>query len=213
MGEQPRPLRLEGCVGKCARRSSQAGAEMADEGLAGVPDALIDSDGVFKYVLIHVKPAGAGPGKDIVRGHAWAEYHGRCARRAGPPLAAGGTVAAIGRGSGEGGLWGGAPFPSNRPASRRPRAPPPRRPLLLALPSRPLRASERGAGAAGLPVPVPGGRPDLPPERGQEDPRLRLLRGKDPAERLAARQLSPELGAPPRPSSLSLSPSREVGDL
>uniref|UniRef100_A0A8C6XI48 14 kDa phosphohistidine phosphatase n=1 Tax=Naja naja TaxID=35670 RepID=A0A8C6XI48_NAJNA len=48
---------------------------MADGELGSVPDALIDSDGVFKYVLIHVEPAGPGPGKDIVRGHAWAEYH------------------------------------------------------------------------------------------------------------------------------------------
>ncbi|KAL7980813.1 14 kDa phosphohistidine phosphatase [Crotalus tigris] len=60
---------------------------MADGDLAGVPDALIDSDGVFKYVLIHVKPAGAGPGKDIVRGHAWAEYHADLFERASEELA------------------------------------------------------------------------------------------------------------------------------
>ncbi|KAM6431538.1 14 kDa phosphohistidine phosphatase [Liasis olivaceus] len=48
---------------------------MADGGLGGVPDAVIDPDGVFKYVLIRVEPQGGGPGKDVVRGHAWAEYH------------------------------------------------------------------------------------------------------------------------------------------
>ncbi|KAM3825502.1 14 kDa phosphohistidine phosphatase [Vipera latastei] len=67
---------------QCARRSSQAGAEMAEGGLAGVPDVLIDPDGVFKYVLIHVNPAAGGPGKDIVRGHAWAEYHADLFERA-----------------------------------------------------------------------------------------------------------------------------------
>uniref|UniRef100_A0A8D0H160 14 kDa phosphohistidine phosphatase n=1 Tax=Sphenodon punctatus TaxID=8508 RepID=A0A8D0H160_SPHPU len=48
----------------------------AAEGLSRIPDVDIDPDGVFKYVLIRVRPAeGAGPGKDIVRGYSWAEYH------------------------------------------------------------------------------------------------------------------------------------------
>ncbi|XP_067417685.1 14 kDa phosphohistidine phosphatase [Emydura macquarii macquarii] len=41
-----------------------------------IPAVDIDPDGVFKYVLIRVRPAaGAGPARDIVRGYAWAEYH------------------------------------------------------------------------------------------------------------------------------------------
>ncbi|XP_015272285.1 PREDICTED: 14 kDa phosphohistidine phosphatase [Gekko japonicus] len=48
---------------------------MAEGGLSRVPDVDIDSDGVFKYVLIRVTPEGKEPGKEIVRGHAWAEYH------------------------------------------------------------------------------------------------------------------------------------------
>ncbi|XP_034970077.1 14 kDa phosphohistidine phosphatase [Zootoca vivipara] len=49
---------------------------MADGDLERVPDVDIDEDdGVFKYVLIRVTPRGSGPGKDVVRGYAWAEYH------------------------------------------------------------------------------------------------------------------------------------------
>uniref|UniRef100_A0A8C8RHV6 14 kDa phosphohistidine phosphatase n=1 Tax=Pelusios castaneus TaxID=367368 RepID=A0A8C8RHV6_9SAUR len=41
-----------------------------------IPAVDIDPDGVFKYVLLRVRPArGRGPAQDIVRGHAWAEYH------------------------------------------------------------------------------------------------------------------------------------------
>uniref|UniRef100_A0A6J0UVR0 14 kDa phosphohistidine phosphatase n=1 Tax=Pogona vitticeps TaxID=103695 RepID=A0A6J0UVR0_9SAUR len=47
----------------------------AGDRLSRVPDVDIDPDGVFKYVLIRVTPEGAGPGKDVVRGYAWAEYH------------------------------------------------------------------------------------------------------------------------------------------
>lgn len=48
--------------------------------LAQIPDVDIDSDGVFKYVLIRVhavSPPGtpAGESKEIVRGYKWAEYH------------------------------------------------------------------------------------------------------------------------------------------
>lgn len=49
---------------------------MAEAGLSRIPDVDIDPDGVFKYVLIRVTPEGEGPGKEIVRGYAWAEYHG-----------------------------------------------------------------------------------------------------------------------------------------
>uniref|UniRef100_A0AC11EDD6 Phosphohistidine phosphatase 1 n=1 Tax=Ovis aries TaxID=9940 RepID=A0AC11EDD6_SHEEP len=53
---------------------------MAAAGLAQIPDVDIDSDGVFKYVLIRVyaaPPSGdpAGETKEIVRGYKWAEYH------------------------------------------------------------------------------------------------------------------------------------------
>jgi len=41
--------------------------------LAGVPEVLVDADGVFKYVQIRV--AGAGGARLLVRGHAWAKFH------------------------------------------------------------------------------------------------------------------------------------------
>lgn len=49
--------------------------------LAQIPDVDIDSDGVFKYVLIrvHLGPPSGDPTKEckeIVRGYKWAEYHG-----------------------------------------------------------------------------------------------------------------------------------------
>ncbi|XP_038623868.1 14 kDa phosphohistidine phosphatase [Tachyglossus aculeatus] len=52
----------------------------AAAGLARVPDVDIDCDGVFKYVLIRVREAAAAegersPGKDVVRGYGWADYH------------------------------------------------------------------------------------------------------------------------------------------
>ncbi|OBS68985.1 hypothetical protein A6R68_02508 [Neotoma lepida] len=49
--------------------------------LAQIPDVDIDSDGVFKYVLIrvHLAPPSGDPTtkkcKEIVRGYKWAEYH------------------------------------------------------------------------------------------------------------------------------------------
>uniref|UniRef100_A0A8C2Y0G3 14 kDa phosphohistidine phosphatase n=1 Tax=Capra hircus TaxID=9925 RepID=A0A8C2Y0G3_CAPHI len=51
---------------------------MAAAGLAQIPDVDIDSDGVFKYVLIRVyaaPPSGdpAGETKEIVRGYKWAD--------------------------------------------------------------------------------------------------------------------------------------------
>ncbi|KAM6297248.1 14 kDa phosphohistidine phosphatase [Aegotheles albertisi] len=49
-------------------------AAAAGAALAAVPDVDIDGGGVFKYVLVRVRAAG-GAGKDVVRGHGWAEYH------------------------------------------------------------------------------------------------------------------------------------------
>ena len=43
--------------------------------LARIADVDIDSDGVFKYILIKVK-AKDGVSKTIVRGYSWAQYHG-----------------------------------------------------------------------------------------------------------------------------------------
>ncbi|XP_053940476.1 14 kDa phosphohistidine phosphatase isoform X1 [Cuculus canorus] len=128
-------------------------AEEAVAALAGVADVEIDGDGVFKYVLVRVRAAG-GPGKDVVRGHGWAEYHGegRGHRRAAPGMGSGPRAA-----------------PGTRGSRSRPTGPSPR--------SRPIRANGGGAGAAGPGLRVPGGRPPRPPPRGAEDPRLRLLGG------------------------------------
>uniref|UniRef100_F6WVK9 14 kDa phosphohistidine phosphatase n=1 Tax=Monodelphis domestica TaxID=13616 RepID=F6WVK9_MONDO len=52
---------------------------MAAAGLSEIPDVDIDSDGVFKYVLIRVHSArdarARTVSKEIVRGYKWAEYH------------------------------------------------------------------------------------------------------------------------------------------
>ncbi|XP_066837116.1 14 kDa phosphohistidine phosphatase isoform X1 [Anser cygnoides] len=46
------------------------------EALGRVADVEIDGGGVFKYVLLRVRPRRAGAaGKEVVRGHGWAEYH------------------------------------------------------------------------------------------------------------------------------------------
>ncbi|XP_072816642.1 14 kDa phosphohistidine phosphatase isoform X1 [Vicugna pacos] len=126
---------------------------MAATDLAQIPDVDIDSDGVFKYVLIRVhavSPSGvpAGESKEIVRGYKWAEYH-------------------------EGLLsWGGS---CSEPGSR----PPQHRRVLSRppYPSRHLRQGIRRDAEEGLRLRVPGGRAHLPPEPGQEDPRVRLLHG------------------------------------
>ncbi|XP_075026280.1 14 kDa phosphohistidine phosphatase isoform X1 [Calonectris borealis] len=55
-------------------------AAAAAAALSRVADVEIDGGGVFKYVLVRVRAAG-GPGKDVVRGHGWAEYHGLWASR------------------------------------------------------------------------------------------------------------------------------------
>ncbi|KAL2297917.1 hypothetical protein Nmel_016872 [Mimus melanotis] len=59
---------------------------MAGEALSRVPDVQIDGDGVFKYVLVRVRGAGA-PAKDVVRGHGWAEYHADLFERTAEELA------------------------------------------------------------------------------------------------------------------------------
>lgn len=66
-------------------------AAAAAEALSRVADVEIDGGGVFKYVLVRVRAAG-GPGKDVVRGHGWAEYHGEGRGAPAPPagLGAGG---------------------------------------------------------------------------------------------------------------------------
>lgn len=74
---------------------------MAAADLAQIPDVDIDSDGVFKYVLIRVHaapPSGApaGESKEIVRGYKWAEYHGE--GWAGPLASVGGVSHGCGAG-------------------------------------------------------------------------------------------------------------------
>ncbi|XP_039939379.1 14 kDa phosphohistidine phosphatase [Hirundo rustica] len=59
---------------------------MAGEALSRVPDVQIDADGVFKYVLVRVRGAGA-LAKDVVRGHGWAEYHADLFERTAEELA------------------------------------------------------------------------------------------------------------------------------
>lgn len=61
-------------------------AEAAAAALGRVADVEIDGGGVFKYVLLRVRPRHAGTAaaaKEVVRGHGWAEYHGEGRRRAG----------------------------------------------------------------------------------------------------------------------------------
>ncbi|XP_043326196.1 14 kDa phosphohistidine phosphatase [Cervus canadensis] len=77
----PRGPRSPGSRGAGPRAAGRArSGNMAAAGLAQIPDVDIDSDGVFKYVLIRVHaapPSGtpAGETKEIVRGYKWAEYH------------------------------------------------------------------------------------------------------------------------------------------
>ncbi|XP_038012299.1 14 kDa phosphohistidine phosphatase isoform X1 [Motacilla alba alba] len=59
---------------------------MAGSALSRVPAVQIDGDGVFKYVLVRVRGAGA-PAKDVVRGHGWAEYHADLFERTAEELA------------------------------------------------------------------------------------------------------------------------------
>lgn len=59
----------------------RAVGNMAAADLAQIADVDIDSDGIFKYVLIrvHAAPPSETPAeesKEIVRGYKWAEYHG-----------------------------------------------------------------------------------------------------------------------------------------
>ncbi|KAM6337564.1 14 kDa phosphohistidine phosphatase isoform 1-T1 [Alca torda] len=59
--------------------------------LSRVPEVEIDGGGVFKYVLVRVRAAD-GPGKDVVRGHGWAEYHADLFERTAEELAQQGLV-------------------------------------------------------------------------------------------------------------------------
>lgn len=52
-------------------------AIMSAERLAKIPEVDLDPNGVFKYVLIRVHSKDDESYVDIVRGYAWAEYHGR----------------------------------------------------------------------------------------------------------------------------------------
>lgn len=71
---------------RCAVRPGRGGATVGAGAMAAaaaelqrVVDVEIDDGGVFKYVLLRVRPRAAGasePGKEVVRGHGWAEYHG-----------------------------------------------------------------------------------------------------------------------------------------
>lgn len=56
---------------------TSAFAKMSAERLAKIPEVDLDPDGVFKYVLIRVHSKTDESYVDIVRGYAWAEYHGR----------------------------------------------------------------------------------------------------------------------------------------
>lgn len=82
----------------------------AAEGLAQIPEVDIDSDGVFKYVLIRVHAGGSSGApaeeKEIVRGYKWAEYHGEGGtggNRAGAGRNPSWSWAGPGRGWGRGG--------------------------------------------------------------------------------------------------------------
>lgn len=118
--------------------------------LQRVVDVEIDDGGVFKYVLLRVRPRAAGasePGKEVVRGHGWAEYHGE--GRAGP---GGGTAVAAGARflqSGSGGPFGSA-LPGSAPLPSRTTGAPGRRGTGLRGLRRAhsLRRSQRRPGAA-----------------------------------------------------------------
>ena len=49
---------------------------MSRMALESIEDVVIESDGVFKYVLVELKDKN-GQTKYIVRGFDWAEYHGK----------------------------------------------------------------------------------------------------------------------------------------
>uniref|UniRef100_A0A673FMD4 14 kDa phosphohistidine phosphatase n=1 Tax=Sinocyclocheilus rhinocerous TaxID=307959 RepID=A0A673FMD4_9TELE len=50
---------------------------MSTECLSKIAEVDLDPNGVFKYVLIRVHSKDDDSYVDIVRGYAWAEYHGR----------------------------------------------------------------------------------------------------------------------------------------
>ncbi|XP_062989480.1 14 kDa phosphohistidine phosphatase-like [Elgaria multicarinata webbii] len=57
----------------------------AGEQLSSVPEAQIDSDGTFKYILVRVK-RGADEYRDIVRGSAAAEFHNHIFDKVNPEM-------------------------------------------------------------------------------------------------------------------------------
>ncbi|KAJ8413856.1 hypothetical protein AAFF_G00064540 [Aldrovandia affinis] len=64
------------------------------ERLAAIPEADIDPNGTFKYVLIrvHSTEKGDDASVDIVRGYAWAEYHADIYDRVAEELEKGGGL-------------------------------------------------------------------------------------------------------------------------
>lgn len=96
--KDPPPSRTGLGKGLWAQRPSALANMAAD--LRQIPDVDIDSDGIFKYVLIRVhlaEPSGdpARECKEIVRGYKWAEYHGE-----------GGASARLGAGPEPSSCWG-----------------------------------------------------------------------------------------------------------
>ncbi|KAG9460162.1 hypothetical protein GDO78_013801 [Eleutherodactylus coqui] len=49
--------------------------------MESVPEVLIDSNGVFKYILVRLSAESPEQSRDIVRGTASAEYHSKRLRR------------------------------------------------------------------------------------------------------------------------------------
>ncbi|XP_041064613.1 14 kDa phosphohistidine phosphatase isoform X2 [Carcharodon carcharias] len=54
--------------------------------LASVADVEIDSDGVFKYILVRVSKKGGLEHKDVVRGNKTAEFHNNIFEKLSPEM-------------------------------------------------------------------------------------------------------------------------------
>lgn len=143
--------------------------------LAQIPDVDIDSDGVFKYVLIRVhavSPPGtpAGESKEIVRGYKWAEYHGEGGAEAGRGLRGlwaglgGRRGGVVGRGDPISGSPpglaersrgpGGKGLPWARPLPPSPSAPAQAQPLFTFIPSQRVSCPGEGAAQSGASDPL-----------------------------------------------------------
>lgn len=151
---------------------------MAAADLSQIPDVDIDSDGVFKYVLIRVHaaaPSGApaGESKEIVRGYKWAEYHGEGgaeARGGATSLWAG--PATPGRRDGAG-LVGGDPVSGLTIGGPRRSGSPGHRGAAMARPGSPSPSAPAQAPPSPFPPPQLGGAPLLRKEllrAGASDP-------------------------------------------